>query len=44
MSGQTKYLVPTALGIGLVEGYNDIGFERSLSKPYLRREVGLVSS
>lgn len=37
--GATKYLVPSTLGIGLVEGYNSIGFERSLSKPQLRREV-----
>jgi DNA topoisomerase-3 len=34
-----KYLVPSLLGIGLVEGYNEIGFERSLSKPQLRAEV-----
>lgn len=34
-----KYLVPSALGVGLVEGYNRIGFDRSLSKPHLRREV-----
>lgn len=33
------YLVPSTLGIGLIEGYNDIGYERSLSKPQLRREV-----
>ncbi|TFK53736.1 prokaryotic type I DNA topoisomerase [Heliocybe sulcata] len=37
--GQTKYLVPSTLGIGLIEGYNEIGFERSLSKPQLRRET-----
>lgn len=36
---KTKYLVPSQLGIGLVEGYNAIGFDRSLSKPHLRREV-----
>lgn len=36
---KTKYLVPSTLGIGLVEGYNAIGFDRSLSKPHLRREV-----
>jgi DNA topoisomerase-3 len=36
-----KYLVPSALGVGLVEGYNRIGFDRSLSKPHLRREVSL---
>ncbi|EJU05529.1 prokaryotic type I DNA topoisomerase [Dacryopinax primogenitus] len=34
-----KYLVPSTLGIGLVEGYNKIGFDRSLSKPQLRRET-----
>lgn len=34
-----KYLVPSLLGIGLVEGYNQIGFDRSLSKPQLRAEV-----
>ena len=39
MEGATKYLVPSTLGIGLIEGYNQIGFERSLSKPQLRREV-----
>ena len=44
MEGATKYLVPSTLGIGLIEGYNQIGFERSLSKPQLRREVRLHSS
>ncbi|KAF8481542.1 prokaryotic type I DNA topoisomerase [Gautieria morchelliformis] len=39
MEGSTKYLVPSTLGIGLIEGYNKIGFEKSLSKPQLRREV-----
>lgn len=38
-SGGQKYLVPSDLGIGLVEGYNRIGFDRSLTKPHLRREV-----
>ncbi|KAG9125830.1 DNA topoisomerase, partial [Ceratobasidium sp. 392] len=37
--GATKYLVPSTLGIGLVEGYNRIGFDKSLSKPLLRRET-----
>ncbi|KZT57049.1 prokaryotic type I DNA topoisomerase [Calocera cornea HHB12733] len=37
--GAVKYLVPSTLGIGLVEGYNKIGFDRSLSKPQLRRET-----
>jgi DNA topoisomerase III len=44
MEGATKYLIPSKLGIGLVEGYNQIGFERSLSKPQLRREVSPCSS
>ena len=37
--GRTKYLVPSPLGVGLVEGYNEIGFDRSLTKPHLRAEV-----
>ncbi|WRT64790.1 uncharacterized protein IL334_001724 [Kwoniella shivajii] len=36
---KTKYLVPSQLGVGLVEGYDKIGFDRSLSKPHLRRET-----
>lgn len=39
MEGKTKYLVPSSLGIGLIEGYERIEFEKSLSKPQLRREV-----
>ena len=38
-SGNVEYLVPSTLGIGLVEGYNAIGFEKSLCKPHLRRQV-----
>lgn len=38
---RTKYLIPSPLGVGLVEGYNQIGFDRSLSKPHLRAEVSL---
>lgn len=38
-----KYLVPSSLGVGLVEGYNAIGFDRSLSKPHLRAEVSLLT-
>lgn len=37
--GGKDYLVPSTLGIGLVEGYNRIGFDKSLSKPHLRAEV-----
>jgi hypothetical protein len=37
--GGTQYLTPSTLGIGLVEGYNTIGFDKSLTRPLLRREV-----
>ena len=37
--GAIEYLVPSTLGIGLVDGYNTIGLENSLSKPKLRRLV-----
>lgn len=39
VDGLTKYLIPSSLGVGLVEGYDEIGFEKSLSKPYLRRDT-----
>jgi|SRR6266545_4261774 len=39
MEGATKYLVPSTLGIGLIEGYNHIGLAKNVSKPQLRREV-----
>ena len=44
MQGSTKYLIPSTLGIGLVEGYDAIGFEQSLSKSELRREVSNLAS
>ncbi|KAK7005830.1 DNA topoisomerase 3 [Favolaschia claudopus] len=37
--GATKYLVPSTLGVGLIEGYNEMGLEKSVSKPQLRRET-----
>ncbi|KAG8819991.1 DNA topoisomerase [Serendipita sp. 399] len=39
LEGKTKYLVPSTLGVGLVHGYSQIGLEKSLSKPQLRRET-----
>ena len=39
MEGSVKHLLPSTLGIALVEGYNKIGFDKSLSKPQLRRDV-----
>lgn len=40
--GGRAYLVPSTLGIGLIEGYNRMGFEKSLSKPFLRAEVSII--
>ncbi|VDC07578.1 unnamed protein product [Peniophora sp. CBMAI 1063] len=37
IEGGTTYLLPSRLGMGLVDGYNSIDFDRSLSKPQLRR-------
>lgn len=34
--------VPSTLGVGLVEAYDEIGLDVSLSKPFLRREVRFV--
>jgi DNA topoisomerase-3 len=42
VEGNTKYLVPSKLGIGLIEGYDQIGHEKSLSQPALRREVRVI--
>jgi len=33
----TRYFTPGELGIGLVDGYDSMGFE--MSKPYLRAEL-----
>lgn len=37
-----NYFHPSTLGIALVLGYDEIGFEKSLSKPFLRREVCII--
>ncbi|RHZ46274.1 hypothetical protein Glove_627g32 [Diversispora epigaea] len=37
-NGKT-FIVPLKLGIALVEGYDSIGLDKSLSKPFLRREM-----
>ncbi|KAK2464337.1 hypothetical protein APHAL10511_003794 [Amanita phalloides] len=39
MEGNTKYLLPSKLGLGLVHGYSQIGLHKNLSKPLLRRET-----
>ena len=35
--------VPSTLGIGLVEGYDSMHFDISLIKPFLRKQVCLIS-
>ncbi|KAF5095581.1 hypothetical protein D0Z03_001798 [Geotrichum reessii] len=37
--GNLPVFIPSSLGIALVEGYDAIGFDMSLSKPFLRREM-----
>ncbi|PPQ66473.1 hypothetical protein CVT24_007047 [Panaeolus cyanescens] len=39
MEGGNKCLIPSTLGIGLIEGYNRIGLVKNVSKPQLRRET-----
>jgi DNA topoisomerase-3 len=36
--------IPTTLGIALIEGYDNVGNEQSLSKPFLRKEVSASHS
>ncbi|KAI8870784.1 prokaryotic type I DNA topoisomerase [Ramicandelaber brevisporus] len=36
---RTRHFTPSTLGLGLVEGFDSIGFEMSLSKPYLRQQL-----
>ncbi|KAF2875472.1 DNA topoisomerase [Massariosphaeria phaeospora] len=38
-TGGVQELIPTTLGIALIEGYDNVGFETSLSKPFLRKEM-----
>ena len=35
--------IPTTLGVALVEGYEQMDFETSLAKPFLRKEVCILS-
>ena len=39
--GGVEELIPTTLGVALMEGYDSIGFETSLSKPFLRKEASI---
>jgi len=38
-AGGTDEFIPTNLGFALIEGYENLEFETSLSKPFLRKEV-----
>ncbi|KAF2200109.1 DNA topoisomerase 3-beta [Delitschia confertaspora ATCC 74209] len=38
-NGGMQEFIPTTLGVALIEGYDNVGFETSLSKPFLRKEM-----
>ncbi|KAM3068791.1 DNA topoisomerase [Clarireedia jacksonii] len=40
-SGGVEEFIPTTLGVALVQGYDNMDFETSLSKPFLRKEMEL---
>ncbi|KAI9835111.1 MAG: DNA topoisomerase [Sclerophora amabilis] len=40
-TSSVQEFIPTTLGVALIEGYEDVGFETSLSKPFLRKEMEL---
>ena len=37
--GPVQQFIPTTLGVALIEGYDSIGLETSLGKPFLRKEM-----
>ncbi len=37
--GSVQQFIPTTLGVALIEGYDSIGLETSLGKPFLRKEM-----
>lgn len=39
--GGLEEFIPSTLGVALVNGYDQMGFESSLSKPFLRKEMEL---
>ena len=41
VSGGVEEFIPTTLGVALVDGYDKMGHEISLSKPFLRKEMEL---
>ena len=38
---QVREFIPTTLGVALVEGYDNVGLDVSVSKPFLRKEMEL---
>ena len=38
---QVQEFIPTTLGVALVEGYDNVGLDISVSKPHLRKEMEL---
>lgn len=38
-TGGVQEFIPTTLGVALIEGYDNVGIETSLSKPFLRKKV-----
>ena len=39
--GQVQEFIPTTLGVALIEGYDNVGLDVSVSKPFLRKEMEL---
>ncbi len=39
LRGSVEEFIPTTLGVALIEGYENLEFETSLSKPFLRKQV-----
>ncbi|KAL8656570.1 MAG: hypothetical protein Q9226_002633 [Calogaya cf. arnoldii] len=37
--GSVQQFIPTTLGVALIEGYDSIGLDTSLGKPFLRKEM-----
>ncbi|KAL8924764.1 MAG: hypothetical protein Q9208_003854 [Pyrenodesmia sp. 3 TL-2023] len=37
--GGVQHFIPTTLGVALIEGYDSIGLDTSLGKPFLRKEM-----
>lgn len=42
VGGGIQEFIPTTLGVALIEGYDNVGIETSLGKPFLRKEVCVV--